>query len=103
MFFALFFFFQLSRFVAPFLLLSFVSFFLFPSSRQVRVLDKPFVMPIEGVHSIPGRGTVATGRVEQGIVKVGQDLEVLGWFRSSRRAVVVTSEVLGLLVARVQQ
>ena len=42
----------------------------------MRVLDKPFVMPIEGVHSIPGRGTVATGRIEQGVVKVGQDLEV---------------------------
>jgi elongation factor Tu len=36
-------------------------------------------MPIESVHSIPGRGTVATGRVEQGIVKVGQDLEVIGY------------------------
>lgn len=43
------------------------------------MLDKPFVMPIESVHSIPGRGTVATGRVEQGIVKVGQDLEVIGY------------------------
>jgi elongation factor Tu len=41
-------------------------------------LDKPFVMPIEGVHSIPGRGTVATGRVEQGIVKVGDSLEIAG-------------------------
>lgn len=47
--------------------------------EPVRDLDKPFVMPIEGVHSIPGRGTVATGRVEQGIVKVGQDLEIFGF------------------------
>jgi len=38
--------------------------------EPVRLLDKPFVMPIEGVHSIPGRGTVCTGRVDQGIVKV---------------------------------
>mmetsp|Transcript_14358 Transcript_14358/g.28649 ORF Transcript_14358/g.28649 Transcript_14358/m.28649 type:complete len:374 (-) Transcript_14358:260-1381(-) len=46
--------------------------------EPVRVLDKPFVMPIEGVHSIPGRGTVATGRIEQGIVKVGDTLEISG-------------------------
>jgi len=46
--------------------------------EPVRILDKPFVMPIEGVHSIPGRGTVATGRVEQGIVKVGENLEIYG-------------------------
>jgi len=46
--------------------------------EPVRILDKPFVMPIEGVHSIPGRGTVATGRVEQGVVKVGDNLEIYG-------------------------
>lgn len=44
----------------------------------VRQLDKPFLMPIEDVFSIQGRGTVATGRVEQGIIKIGDEVEVLG-------------------------
>ena len=43
-----------------------------------RILDKPFLMPIEDTFSIAGRGTVVTGRIEQGLVKVGDDLEVLG-------------------------
>ena len=43
-----------------------------------RSLDKPFLMPVEDVFSITGRGTVATGRIEQGIVKVGEDLELIG-------------------------
>ena len=43
-----------------------------------RVLDKPFLMPIEDVFSIKGRGTVATGRVEQGIVKVNEEIEIVG-------------------------
>ncbi|EOA38173.1 hypothetical protein CARUB_v10009649mg [Capsella rubella] len=44
----------------------------------VRVLDKPFLMPIEDVFSIQGRGTVATGRIEQGTIKVGEEVEILG-------------------------
>ncbi|XP_047307757.1 elongation factor Tu, mitochondrial-like [Impatiens glandulifera] len=44
----------------------------------VRQLDKPFLMPIEDVFSIQGRGTVATGRVEQGKIKTGDDVEILG-------------------------
>lgn len=43
-----------------------------------RNLDKPFLMPIEDVFSIQGRGTVVTGRVEQGVVKVGEEVEVVG-------------------------
>jgi len=43
-----------------------------------RVLDKPFLMPIEDVFSIPGRGTVVTGRVERGIVKVGEEVSIIG-------------------------
>jgi len=43
-----------------------------------RVLDRPFLMPIEDVFSITGRGTVVTGRVEQGIVKVGDEVEIVG-------------------------
>ena len=43
-----------------------------------RDTDKPFLMPIEDVFSIPGRGTVVTGRVERGIVKVGEEVEIVG-------------------------
>ncbi|EHA8586820.1 putative Elongation factor Tu, mitochondrial [Cocos nucifera] len=46
--------------------------------EPVRQLDKPFLMPIEDVFSIQGRGTVVTGRVEQGTIKVGEDVEILG-------------------------
>ncbi|XP_073315065.1 elongation factor Tu, mitochondrial-like [Primulina huaijiensis] len=44
----------------------------------IRVLDKPFLMPVEDVFTIQGRGTVATGRVEQGIIKPGEEVEILG-------------------------
>src|SRR6266576_1728643 len=44
-----------------------------------RVVDKPFLMPVEDVFTITGRGTVVTGRVEQGIVKVGEEVEIVGW------------------------
>jgi elongation factor Tu len=44
----------------------------------VRAIDRPFLMPIEGVHTIEGRGTVATGKIEQGVIKVGQKVEILG-------------------------
>src|SRR5579871_6179324 len=43
-----------------------------------RELDKPFLMPVEDVFTITGRGTVATGRIERGIVKVGDELEIVG-------------------------
>ncbi len=43
-----------------------------------RVIDKPFLMPVEDVFSISGRGTVVTGRVEQGIIKVGEEVEIVG-------------------------
>jgi elongation factor Tu len=43
-----------------------------------RAIDRPFLMPIEGVHTIEGRGTVATGKVEQGVIAVGQKVEILG-------------------------
>lgn len=44
----------------------------------VRDYDSPFLMPIEGVHTIPGRGTVVSGRVERGVIKTGQPVEVVG-------------------------
>jgi elongation factor Tu len=46
--------------------------------QPVRVLDKPFLMPVEDVFSISGRGTVVTGRIEQGIIKVGDEIEIVG-------------------------
>lgn len=44
----------------------------------VRELDKPFLLPVEHVYSIPGRGTVVTGRLERGIIKKGNDAEFIG-------------------------
>ena len=44
----------------------------------IRHVDRPFLMPIEGVYAIEGRGTVATGKVEQGVIAVGQKVEILG-------------------------
>ena len=46
--------------------------------QPIRPKDKPFLMPVEDVFSISGRGTVATGRVEQGVVKTGEELEIVG-------------------------
>jgi elongation factor Tu len=46
--------------------------------QPVRAMDKPFLLPIEDVFSISGRGTVVTGRVERGVVKVGEEVEIVG-------------------------
>ncbi len=46
--------------------------------EPVRDLDKPFLMPVEDVFSITGRGTVATGRIERGVIKVGETIEIVG-------------------------
>jgi elongation factor Tu len=46
--------------------------------EPVRDIDKPFLMPIEAVFSISGRGTVATGRIEKGVIKVGQEVDIVG-------------------------
>jgi elongation factor Tu len=54
-----------------------------------RVIDKPFLMPVEDVFTITGRGTVATGRVEQGTVKVGESVEIVG-IRPKTTTTVVT-------------
>ena len=51
--------------------------------------DKPFLMPVEDVFSITGRGTVATGRVERGVLKVGEEVEIIG-LTEEKRSVVVT-------------
>src|SRR5882757_140890 len=59
--------------------------------EPVRDLDKPFLMPIEDVFSIKGRGTVATGRIEQGIVKINDPVEIVG-VKDSRKSVVTGIE-----------
>ena len=62
-----------------------------------RPLDKPFLMPIEDVFSISGRGTVVTGRVERGIVKVGEDLEIVG-IKETRKTVATGVEMFRKLL-----
>ena len=57
-----------------------------------REMDKPFLMPIEDIFSIPGRGTVVTGRIERGKVKVGEECEIVG-FRETRKTVVTGVEM----------
>jgi elongation factor Tu len=57
-----------------------------------RELDKPFLMPIEDVFSIKGRGTVATGRIEQGQIKVNEEVEIVG-IRDTRKSVVTGVEM----------
>jgi elongation factor Tu len=62
-----------------------------------RIIDKPFLMPIEDIFSIQGRGTVVTGRIEQGICKVGEDMEIVG-FRDTRKTVVTGVEMFKKLL-----
>src|SRR5437667_11401407 len=57
-----------------------------------RDIDKPFLMPIEDIFSIQGRGTVVTGRIERGKVKVGEEVEIVG-FRDTRKTVVTGREM----------
>jgi elongation factor Tu len=52
-----------------------------------RATDKPFLMAIEDVFSIEGRGTVATGRIERGVVKVGEEVEIVGFADQSRKTI----------------
>ena len=59
----------------------------------VRATDKPFLMPVEDVFSITGRGTVATGRVERGIVKMGDTVEIVGLTEEKRTTVVTGVEM----------
>jgi len=65
--------------------------------EPVRALDKPFLMPIEDVFSITGRGTVVTGRVEQGIVKTGDEVEIVG-IRPTTKTVVTGVEMFRKLL-----
>jgi len=52
-----------------------------------RAIDKPFLMPIEDVFSISGRGTVVTGRVDRGVVKVGEEVEIVGYAATQKKVV----------------
>jgi len=62
-----------------------------------RPLDKPFLMPVEDVFSIQGRGTVATGRIERGIVKVGEEVEIVG-IKETTKTVVTGVEMFRKLL-----
>jgi elongation factor Tu len=62
-----------------------------------RVVDKPFLMPIEDIFSISGRGTVVTGRVERGIVKVGEEVEIVG-IRPTQKTIVTGVEMFRKLL-----
>jgi elongation factor Tu len=63
-----------------------------------RDIDKPFLMPVEDVFSITGRGTVATGRVERGIVKVGETIEIVGMQKEIESTVVTGVEMFRKLL-----
>ncbi len=64
----------------------------------VREVDKPFLMPIEDVFTITGRGTVGTGRVERGQVKVGEEIEIVGLAEETRKSVVTGIEMFRKLL-----
>jgi len=65
--------------------------------EPVREKDQPFLMPVEDVFSITGRGTVATGRIDRGIVKVGEEVSVVG-FNSDKRTIVTGVEMFRKLL-----
>ncbi|HEY6736500.1 MAG TPA: elongation factor Tu [Candidatus Saccharimonadia bacterium] len=71
----------------------------FPEPK--REVDKPFLMPIEDVFSIKGRGTVATGRIEQGVVKVNDEVEIVG-IRPTKKTVVTGVEMFKKLLPDAQ-
>jgi elongation factor Tu len=65
--------------------------------EPVRQKDKPFLMPIEDVFSITGRGTVGTGRIERGVIKIGQEVEIVG-FGAHKKSVVTGVEMFRKLL-----
>jgi elongation factor Tu len=66
--------------------------------EPVRQIDKPFLMPVEDVFTITGRGTVGTGRVERGQVKVGEEIEIVGLKEETRKTVVTGIEMFRKLL-----
>jgi len=69
--------------------------------QPAREIDKPFLMPVEDVFSITGRGTVATGRVERGTVKVGEEVEIVG-LRDTAKTVVTGVEMFRKILDRAE-
>jgi elongation factor Tu len=65
--------------------------------EPVRDIDKPFLMPVEDVFTISGRGTVVTGRVERGVVKVGEEIEIVG-FKATQKTVATGVEMFRKLL-----
>ncbi len=65
--------------------------------EPVRALDKPFLMPVEDVFTISGRGTVVTGRIERGIIKVGEEVEIIG-FRDTQKTTITGVEMFRKLL-----
>jgi elongation factor Tu len=66
--------------------------------QPVRETDKPFLMPVEDVFTITGRGTVATGRVERGVVKVGEEVEIVGMTDKKAKTIVTGVEMFRKLL-----
>jgi elongation factor Tu len=66
--------------------------------EPVRAVDKPFLMPVEDVFSITGRGTVATGRIERGVINVGDPVEIIGMLKKDEKA--LTSTITGVEMFR---
>jgi len=60
--------------------------------EPIRPLDKPFLMPVEDVFTISGRGTVATGRVERGVIKTGEEVEIVG-IKNTKKSVITGVEM----------
>ena len=67
-----------------------------------RAIDKPFLLPIEDVFSISGRGTVVTGRVERGIIKVGEEVEIVGIKEETKKTVVTGIEMFRKMLDEAQ-
>ena len=65
--------------------------------QPARDVDKPFLMPVEDVFSISGRGTVATGRVESGVIKTGEEIEIVG-IRDTKKSVCTGVEMFRKLL-----
>jgi elongation factor Tu len=65
--------------------------------EPVRDVDKPFLMPVEDVFTISGRGTVVTGRVERGVVRVGEEIEIVG-FKATQKTVATGVEMFRKLL-----
>src|SRR6266571_4051786 len=65
--------------------------------EPVRDIDRPFIMPVEDVFTISGRGTVVTGRVERGVVKVGEEIEIVG-FKATQKTVATGVEMFRKLL-----